>query len=335
VSARNRQLALYAAVAIVMIALPWVLTSASARFLSITALLYALLAMSWNLTFGFGGIFNFAHVAFFAIGAYASGILTSRWGISPWIGLAAGCGAGIVASYLAFIPVIRFKGIYLGLVTFVFAQICFYVVLNQSGWTGGQAGIGGLTAHTLGGTDFTANGGLGYYGLAAALVFVSMVGLALLVRSTYGRALIAQRDHEDYALSRGVPVMRHRLIAFNWSAGIAGATGAVYAHYSGVVSPELFGFDYVTLVLSMILLGGMSSVIGPLFGAIIITYVDHHLRTHGAWRQIVIGSVILAVIWLLPGGIASVPDRLRTLLDRTRRRPDGAGEDVVEAGGRA
>src|SRR5690606_34961493 len=111
------------------------------RHLMIVAFIFAIVASSWDLTIGYGGIFNFAHIAFFGIGVYAYGILGGTLGISPWLSLAGSGVAAMVAAAVITLPVLRLKGIYVVLVTFAFSQLCLQIVLSQSEITGGSQGM--------------------------------------------------------------------------------------------------------------------------------------------------------------------------------------------------
>jgi branched-chain amino acid transport system permease protein len=287
-----------------------VVTGPAGRFLACTVLVYAILALTWNLTLGVAGVANFAHLAFFAVGAYASGILTTSTDLSPWLGIPLAAVVAGVAGLIAFVPVIRLRGIYIALVTFVFAQLCFYLVINQSKLTGGSSGLAGLPPYTIGDFQFGADGSLGFYILLAIAFLVIVIVLDLIYRSTFGRSLVALRDRENYAISRGVPPFRQQLIAFVVSAALAGATGAIYSSFVGVVAPELFGFGYTTTVLSIIFLGGVGSARGPIFAAIVVTIVSDALKNTGPWRFIVISGIIMVVLWLFPTGLAGMWKKL-------------------------
>jgi branched-chain amino acid transport system permease protein len=308
--------------AVALAALPLVVTSQAGLFLATTTALYAVLAVSWNLTLGFGGIYNFAHLAFFALGAYASAILTAKTGASPWLGLVFGAVVGLVASVLVFVAVLRLRGIYVALVTFVFAQVCFYVIINQQDLTGGAAGLAGVAPMQLGNYQFLSDAGLGYYVLAAALLLASLAAIVAVLHSTFGRGLIALKDNEEYAISRGVAPVRQQILAFNLSGAIAGCAGAVYAHAVGVVSPGLFGFGYITLVLSMILLGGVGSAWGPVIGAVVVSYIADRMKSDGLLRDVVLSMLILGVLWVFPTGLVGAWAAARRRAVRLfRRRP--------------
>lgn len=305
--------------------LPYLITAGSSRLLAITALIYALLAGSWNLTLGFGGVFNFAHVGFFGVGGYAMAVATLTLGMDPWLGLLLGAVGGAIAGAIAYLPVIRMRGIYIALITFVFVQLCYYLVLATPGLTGGSNGLPGVPGLSLGGFSFGAYSGLGYLWLAGFAVVALIIGLQLIIRSHFGRSLIALRDNEHFAVSRGINRVRQHFLAFVLSGAIAGIAGALYVSYFRVADTTLFSFGFVTLGLSMIFLGGTGYVWGPMLGAVIVTFVDRQLTDLGPWQPILIGAGTLLVLIFLPRGIAgllgSAAVTARRLFRDRRRRP--------------
>ncbi|GAA1010650.1 branched-chain amino acid ABC transporter permease [Acrocarpospora pleiomorpha] len=301
------------AYAIVLAVLPLVLTDPHSRLLLILITMYGMLALGWNLTLGFAGIFNFAQIGFFGIGAYTAGILATRTGIDPWLTLPISGVSAVLASLVAFLPVLRLRGIYVGLATYVFSQLCIYLVLGQAGLTGGSNGIVGIPRLTLGETSLRADGRIGYYFLGAALLFATTLLVRLITRSTLGLSLLAIRDNEALATSRGVSRVRQHLIIFMIGAAVAGVAGAFNTYLNGVVSTDVFGFGYLTLLLSMIFLGGSGSVYGPIAGAVVVTLVTDALQDAGAWRDVTVALLILAVLWIAPKGLAGLAHRATTI----------------------
>lgn len=304
--------------ALVLGLLPLVFTDPHSRLLLILITMYGVLALSWNLTLGFAGIFNFAQIGFFGIGAYTAAILSTRTGIDPWLAIPISGVSAVLASLVAFLPVLRLRGIYVGLATYVFSQLCIYLVLGQAGLTGGSNGIVGIPRLTLGETSLRADGRLGYYFLGAALLFAVTLLVRLLTRSTLGMSLLALRDNEPLATSRGVSRVRQHLIVFMIGAGVAGVAGSFNAFLNGVVSTDIFGFGYLTLLLSMIFLGGSGSVYGPVAGAVVVTIVSDALQDAGPWRDIVIAALIVVVLWAAPKGLAGLARQALSLFRRDR-----------------
>lgn len=321
----GRLLPAWGLIAAVLVVVPILVPGTAGRFLACTVLVYAALALTWNLTLGVAGIANFAHLAFFAIGAYAGGIVSAKTDWSPWLGIPVAAVVGAVAGAIAFIPVVRLRGIYIALVTFVFAQLCFYVVLSQGDLTGGSSGLVGLRGLAIGDVRLASSSWLGYYVLFAIAFLAIVIVLDLIRRSTFGRSLVALRDRENYAIARGIPPFRQQLLAFVISAALAGAIGAIYASFVGVVAPELFGFGYATLVLTIIFLGGVGSTRGPIVAAVVVTIVSDLLKNTGPWRFIVISGIIMVVLWLFPSGLAGLWQRGVAAARRMLSRADAAG----------
>lgn len=306
------------------VALPYVVVSPASRLLVATALIYALLAGSWNLTLGFGGIFNFAHVGLFGVGGYTMAIATLRWEWSSLAGLALAVVAGTVAGALTYLPVIRMRGIYVALITFVFVQLCYYLVLAIPELTGGSSGLPGLPAFTVGDYNFALYGGLGYLWTLAVAVAVMLIVLDILLARPFGHSLIALRDNEALATSRGMHRVRQHLLAFALSGAMAGFTGAMYVSYFRVADGGLFAFSFVTLGLSMIFLGGTRFTWGPVVGAVLVTILVDEMNDYGAWRQIVVALGTIIVLILAPQGVAGLlvsgGKRVREIITPSARR---------------
>ena len=300
--ARARKLVIPLAGVLALALLPLVMTSAYQRNLAILVLLFAIVASSWDITMGLGGVFNMAHVALFGLGAYSSAIFTTRTDLSPWLGLLVGVLAAVVGSVLSFLPCIRLRGIYVALVTFAFSQLVLYVVISQSELTGGYLGLAGVPSLELFGLSFASNNRIGYYYFAAFLFVASLWVMRLYMRSKYGLGLVALRDFEEYAVSRGVSVGQHRLGAFMFSAAFAGLAGAVYGHYLGVVSMEVFDFSSVTLLMSMILVGGIGTLYGPALGSAIFTVGTELLVGLDVWRFMIMAVAIIVTMRFFPEG---------------------------------
>ena len=283
------------------IAIPFVSSNYTLHIM-ILALLYAIVASSWDLTLGYAGILNFAHPAFFALGAYGYAVLSGNFGWNPWLSLLAASGVGVAASVIVAVPVLRLRGIYVILVSFAFGQICLQIVLSASSITGGSTGLVlippvGILGHSL--------GRAGYYYLVLAILITSTFYLRILVRSTFGLSIQALRDDESYAISRGVSSPRQRMLAMMGSALFTGCAGGLYSSYLSVASPDVFGFSFMVVVLSALLVGGVATIFGPVAGAIGLTLLSGWLVELGAWRYVCLAVIIVVVLRFAPGGIYS------------------------------
>ncbi len=158
---------------------------------------------------------------------------------------------------------------------------------------------------TIAGQSLAQFGGLGYLWMLGAAVAVMLIVLELIMASPFGHSLVALRDNEQLAQSRGVNRLRQQFIAFVISGAMAGFTGAMYVAYFRVADVSLFGFGLVTLGLSMIFLGGTKQIWGPVIGAVVITLVDHRLTGLDAWSPVVFAAGTIAVLIFAPGGISA------------------------------
>lgn len=336
--AAKRSAALLLAAVIFAVALPLVVTDGYLRHLLILGALFAVLAASWDVTIGYAGVFNFAHISFFAGGAYAAALAVKALSLSPWLGLLAAAGTAAALGAIAFIPAFRMRGVYVALTTFALTQLFAWLILSQRDITGGSQGIVGLRSLELFGYPLMRDGRIGYFYAAAVLLITSIVMLRLVARSSLGKSLIAVRDAEEYAQARGVNVGGQQLLAFSLSAVPAGLVGAFYAHYIGAVTPELFGFPLQALLLSMVWFGGVATIYGPVIAGLMLTAFSESLAPYGAWRFIAVSVLIVLTIRLMPGGLWGLGNqilpRLRPLLRQRESRSarashssqDGASE---------
>jgi branched-chain amino acid transport system permease protein len=217
--------------------------------------------------------------------------------------------------------VLRLKGIYVILVTFAFGQLCLQIVLNQRELTGGNFGLVSIPPLEFGSFSFRDYQNAGYYYLALVILIVTVGAVTWFEKSRFGWRVIALRDNEPYALSRGVPLARTRLATFAFSALFPGAIGAVYAQYVRSASPDMFGFSFLTLALSMLLLGGTGTVWGPVAGAFVFTILSELMTPLGPGRYLVTAVLIVLTLRFFPRGLAGVPG---FFVDGARRLRNGS-----------
>lgn len=303
-----------------LVALPVVSGDLYVRHVLVIAFIFAVVASSWDLSLGYGGLFNFAHVALFATGIYAYGLVAKTLGLSPWLALAlSGMAAGLVAVAIT-LPILRLSGIYIILVTIAASQVLYQIIISQSDITGGTSGMVGLPGLEAFGYRFARNGKIGYYYLALALLAVSTAVLHVIVRSRFGRALMAMRDHKYYAISRGMSEARTRLFTMTASAVLSGVAGGVYASYMRVASPDNFGLGLLGLLLSILLLGGAGTIWGPILAAFFVTILSEVFADYGAWRNIIMALLLIAILVFYPGGLWALLQGLREAIDTGRTR---------------
>ncbi|WP_163847187.1 branched-chain amino acid ABC transporter permease [Pseudooceanicola aestuarii] len=298
---------------ILLLLVPFVFTDSYTRHVFIVAFIYATVAANWDLSLGIGGLFNFGHLAFFGIGVYTAAMLTSHLDLSPWLAILAGGATAAGAGLLISLPVARLKGIYVVLVTFAFGQLCMQIVLSQGDLTGGAEGLVRLPYLKLGDYNFIRDFKFAYYYVALGLLTLSVIALLFIARSPFGLSLRAVRDNPEYAQSRGISVARQRVLVMVVSAVFTGIAGGLYAIYFRVASPEVFGFSLGTLILSMVLIGGAGSILGPVFAALALTFLTEAMagvRGLEEARFIIVAVAMILVLRLVPSGAIDIFSRL-------------------------
>lgn len=324
-----RLIGLWAAGIAIFLVLPHLISDPYLLHVAILGMLFAIVASNWDLTLGYAGVFNFAHIAFFGIGAYTSGILAVRFGVSPWLGIIAGVITAVLVAAIVSIPAIRLRGIYVALLTFAFTQLVLALIVSQTSFTGGISGLVGVPGLSIGDYQFREHP-IAYFYFVGAVLLVSTIFLRRVAASDFGLSLIALRDFEEYAVSRGVPLARQRFLAFVLSAIFTGAAGAIYIHYLLVASPEVFGFSLATLFLSMILVGGAATIYGPVLMGVVMTYISEMMAPLGPRRFMILALLIVVTMWFVPQGVWG-------LLTRGYSRPkkgstvEGQDEDLESA----
>jgi len=263
-----------------------------------------------NVLLGLAGQISLGHVGFYAIGAYATAILTLK-GLSFWIALpVAGAFAGAVGAVLA-LPALRVRGPYLAMVTIAFAFIVQHGTIEWRALTGGQNGLMGLLPPAVGSASLTEKEMAIF---ATVLAGVSLLLFQRLAESAWGKAMVAVRDAETAAGSIGLNAVAIKTTAFTLSAVFAGLAGAVFAPLMMFVAPDSFPFSQSILFLLAVIVGGAGWVLGPVIGAIVTVVSPELLSGLAEYRLLFFGVLLLTVLWLAPGGvIGALAHRLRRI----------------------
>jgi len=289
-------------------ALPWLLTTGYWRGILVLCAMNVLLAVSLNLVMGYTGQLNLGQSAFFAIGAYVSTILMKTYGWNFWLAaLVAIAAAGLVGLALAAFAV-RLRGHYLAIASLGFAVITYQVLLNWESVTEGVRGIYGILP--------PVSSTVGLFYLIAGIAAVVYLLLDNLVRSPVGDTLRAIREDEISAASLGVDAALWKAFAFGLGAAIAGLAGCFYPGFVGTLVPDAFGIVESFTMMAMVIVGGMGTMVGPVIGAIVLTFLPELLRGFGELRLMIYGVALTLVVLFMPGGI------IQALLSlRNRMRP--------------
>lgn len=292
--------------------LPAVVTNEYWRGVIIVSMYFAMLAIGWNLLAGYTGQFSLAPATFGMIGAYATGLLAYHFGGTALVGIPA---AIVVAGAIGFVLariVMRLRGPYLALTTLSFAEIMRLVVSNSIEVTRGDLGLSvpGLFENRL----------VFYYVMLALLAAIQL-GLYLLLRSPAGLYLRAIRDDEVAAAGRGVAIVRWKTYAFALSATISGLAGALYGHFAQFVSPELGLISQTGIIISMVVIGGLGTLVGPIGGAFLIYVASEFLRDFGGYQLIVFALLVILFARFFRAGLWGL---LRAGYERLAARPAAA-----------
>ena len=269
-------------------------------FVIATIALTAIVGIGLNVLLGLTGQVSFGHVGFYAIGAYAVAILTTGMGWSFWLAWpAAALIAGAFGMLLA-LPALRVKGPYLAMITIAFSFIVQHAIVEMRGLTGGQNGIMGVAAPSLG-LDLGGERVVALLSLlTAALLFAAYAWLS---RGTWGAAMRAVKDSETAAESIGLNPLVIKTVAFAVSAMLAGLAGGLFAPLSGFVTPDSFGFMQSILFMLVVVVGGAGATAGPLAGALVVGLLPELLSALAEYRLLFFGGLLLLVLWIAPDGI--------------------------------
>jgi branched-chain amino acid transport system permease protein len=264
--------------------------------------IYALLGLSLNIVLGEVGLYDLGHAGFYAIGAYTTAILNTRFGIPILVLLPVSALTAGLFAYLVTSPIIHLRGDYLCIVTIGVGEIVRLALINNPfDLTGGPNGVAGIAAPTLG--FLSLDSSLGSYFLVWIVVGVCILLLHRLQRSRIGRAWNCIREDDVAAQATGIDVRRYKLLAFVLGAALAGVAGNLYASKLMIVSPDSFSFWESCLMFSIVLIGGMGSVPGVIIGAAAISLFPEIFRSFAGYRMVVFGVAMILMMMFRPGGL--------------------------------
>ena len=298
--------------------------------------IYLVALIGLNVLTGYTGQISLGHGAFMAIGGYTTAILMTDHGVKDvWTIPLAALVAGI-AGFLFGIPALRLSGLYLALATFAIAVSMPAVIKRFEGFTGGGSGINlfgtpeltaSLTPVTILGQELVFNDWLYYLSWTTALI--GYVVAWLLLRGRTGRAFRAVRDSETAAQSSGVSLPTYKTLAFGVSAAYAGVAGSLFAIATTFVNPDTFPIALSILLLVGVVVGGLGSLVGLIAGAVFIQFLpiwSQEISQSPGAPSVVSGLVLIALMFVLPMGVAGLVGRLRLLTRRGYHRPDSQAD---------
>lgn len=289
-----------AAVAFALL-LPYLVTSPYIIHLAIMAMIYIVLVSGLNLMAGYCGQVSLGHAAFFGIGAYTSTLLALKLNVPVFLGfLMAGLVAALFGLFVGYIT-LKIRGPYFVIVTLAFAEIIHLIVLNWDKFTRGPMGISRIPYISLG--SLTLDSRISNYYFILLLAFFSIFIVYRLVYSNIGHAFLALREDESLAQSIGIHPFKYYLYAVMTATGLAGFAGSFYAHYITFISPEVFALNNTITMIIMMIVGGQSTIVGPIVGAVLFTTILEYFRMAEQFRMPIIGMILILTTIFLPEGI--------------------------------
>lgn len=312
-----------------IIAVPFLGITRVRMRLFIMIALYAMLGMGLNILTGYSGLVSLGHAGFYGIGAYVCALLQVRLGVNFWLALlVAGCFTALIG-FLLGLPSLRLSGTYLSIVTLGFCEIVQMILKQWESVTNGNYGVRNIPRPEVFGIELNlANGGY----LVLILILVLLTGLASLAikKSNTGRAFTAIRDDELAAGMMGIKTSRYKIMAFVISAFITGIAGGFYSQLNGYIEPTNFVFNISILILSVVIVGGLGTVRGMVFGAALLQLFPEVFRFLNEWRFVIYGVLLVLMMRFRPQGAlgwqSTQPYHLSKVAKKLLAKEDDGGE---------
>lgn len=320
---RTRQAAIAAGV-LAVLAIPQISSDGYILHILIMFAIFAILAASLDLIVGVSGLLSLGHTAFFGLGAYVSALLLLHTGVGQFGGMILGAAFAALAALALGAIVLNVRGHRFVITTVAFAEIMRLISLNWISVTNGRSGLAGIFAPVIetpfGTLDF--NDKAVFYYFVFGVAGLSVWFLHRLSRSPIGRTFVALRENEQLAETLGIDTYRAAILAFTIGGAFAGLAGSLYGHYLSHVGPDVFAFSYMSLFLTMVVVGGKGTIWGPVLGAFIFTVVPEVLRFADEMRLILLGAAMVFVMLFFPEGIVGFLSRQRRHAPRAPLREE-------------
>ncbi len=298
----KRSIAVYLVLLAVLLVIPGLYGKSYFMGVMCRIFMYSILAGALNIINGYSGQTCLGAAGFFCIGAYTEAILSTQAGWNFWLIIPV---AGIITAAIGFLvalPTLKMSGIYLSIVTLGFSEIARLLALNWTGLTGGALGIKGIPVPRFFGLAIKNPKSYYYVFLAFAVLFLFISDRV--IKSRIGRAWMSIRENQLAARSLGVDASAYKASNFMYGAFWIGIAGAVYAPYVRFIDSTYFTLDEGWNILSMVIIGGQGTLIGPVAGSLIVNFLTEVLRPVGQWRLVAYALLIIGMMWFRPQGLA-------------------------------
>ena len=269
-----------------------------------TALMYVVLGLGLNIVVGLAGLLDLGYVAFYAVGAYSYALLNYHFGLSFWFALPLGGLLGAILGVILGFPVLRLRGDYLAIVTLGFGEIIRLILENWNDFSFGPSGIANIPRPGFFGIELSLSGSIvAIYYLMICLMIFTIFMVSRLQNSRIGRAWIALREDELACQAMGIDKTKTKLSAFALGAAWAGMVGVVFAAKTTFINPASFTFLESAIILSIVVLGGMGSIVGVICGALLLILLPEYLRVFSDYRMLLFGAIMVLMMLFRPEGI--------------------------------
>lgn len=301
------------AAVLILAALPPFLINDYLQYILDTILVYSVVTVGFNIVLGYAGQLAFANAAFFGVGAYTTAICMSRWHWPFLLALLAAAVFTAIVGLMVSLPALRLRAYYLAIVTLAFGELLRWSYIHAAWLTLGSSGLPVPIASIFGirlATDRTR------YWLFLSLTVLVLCGCSSLLRSRFGRALVAVRENEAAAAAMGIAPALAKMGAFAWSGCVVGIAGAMFALLLGRINPESFDLSQLLLQFTLVMIGGLGSLAGSVAGAVLLTAAPELLRNVAGLEEIVFSLLLMAVLLFMPKGLAGLLSRVPVLRER-------------------
>jgi branched-chain amino acid transport system permease protein len=287
---------------------------ASVYWLSLmtTILIYGVFAMSLDLLMGYAGSASFGHAAFFGIGAYTTALVNIHHSASLWLDLGASVLVAAAAALVIGALCARSSGVYFLMLTLALAQLVYsFSISSAAKFAGGADGLPGVRRPTLAPVPLTIDfmQPRSFYFLTLVFLVVSFFVLLVLVRSPFGRSLVGIRENEGRMRALGYVTWRYRLAAFVIAGAVAGAAGSLFAYQRLFTSPDILFWATSGFALVMVIIGGIGTLVGSLFGAAVYVILQDYVSSYTSRWQIIFGAVFIVFVFVARDGLVGIARR--------------------------
>lgn len=279
-------------------------------------LIWSIVASCWDVIMGFAGIFSFGQVAFFVIGAYSSAILSVSLNVPPVVAMLMAGMITAMVGVLVGLPCIKLAGPYIALVTFAFHMALkpfFSGPLGKAIGSGGSRGILSVPPIKIFGMAFSSAELVPFFYLALFLTLICSGVIVAILKSYWGTAFLALKDSENFATSLGISAFKYKLMVFAITSFITGLFGALYAHYVGMLSTKMLSMDVFTILMIMMVIGGIGKYPGVVVGAVITVTINQLLAPLGMYRPLIMGAMVVILVLFLRDGVIGLAQKISPL----------------------